>query len=72
MRKRFSLYILILLYAPLLYATEELDRSFPNAHYACFKEALDYDFSDHNLLQQACSPRTLEFERLEFLGDRVL
>ncbi|MBL0941293.1 MAG: hypothetical protein IBJ00_00970 [Alphaproteobacteria bacterium] len=72
MRKRFSLYILIFLYAPLLYASEERDRSFSRAHYACFKEALDYDFSDHNLLQQACSPRTLEFERLEFLGDRVL
>lgn len=37
-----------------------------------FEKLLEYEFSDPKLLRIVFSPRCKEFERLEFLGDRVL
>lgn len=50
---------------------------FTAAVYSCLAEKLGYDFKDHSLLKMALthssrSRSSKDYERLEFLGDRVL
>lgn len=70
--KNLLFYVLILFCATTGYASDPQDEPPQNIQRTYFEDALDYRFSDPSLLQKACSPRTFEFERLEFLGDRIV
>ncbi|MBW8310073.1 MAG: hypothetical protein K0M45_10660 [Candidatus Paracaedibacteraceae bacterium] len=50
----------------------ERPRKISQLQFHPFETLLDYKFSDPELLQKASAPRSQGFERLEFLGDRVL
>lgn len=73
--KIFLFGVLTIVYGTVGHASEIQDESLQktcNFQQQYCESLLDYSFSDPSLLQKALSPRTLEFERLEFLGDRVL
>lgn len=48
-----------------------LDRAFASQRVEV-DTLLEYEFENPNLRKEALQPRTFEFERLEFLGDRVV